>query len=210
GVQQGDLADEEARLRAAVTDRHPATPQILEALVKGYQVGYRWPEALIAVDWLIKQDPGHVPALLLRGTIHERLRHTGAAEEDFRRAVEKAPENAAAHAALAGLLNRRGQTRAAIYHYERARCFRPTDAATLLGLARAFIDAADLDAAQRLLDELLTIDPNSADGLVERGRLAVVRGRAAEAEAFLERAARSAPGHRDAQRLYLVVLKELG
>lgn len=210
GVQQGDFGGEEAGLQAAVIRHHPNTPAIMEALAKGYHVAYRWPEALMTLDWLIKHDPGHLPALLLRGTILDRLRETDAAEDDFRRAVERARESAAAHGVLAGLLNRRGYTREAIYHYELARRSRLADPRALLGLARAFIDAADSATAQRLLDEILSLEPNSPDGLVERGRLAAGRGRAAEAEPFLERAVRAAPWHRDGHRLYLVVLKELG
>lgn len=213
GAQQGDFAAEEKVLQSAVIGKHPATPVILEALAKGYNIAYRWPEAIQVLNALIDRSPGHAPALRLRGMIVGRLRGTRgdeAVEKDLRGGVELAPEWAPAHAALGDLLNRFGQTREAIHHYELAIRIQPADPATLLGLARAFTDSADLAEAERRLDELLAAHPAHADGLVERGRLALRRSRPAEAEPFLARAIHAAAAHRDAHQLYLLVLKELG
>jgi tetratricopeptide (TPR) repeat protein len=210
GAQQGDFADEEGHLLSDIDHDQPDAPEALEALAKGYDAAYRWPDALALLDRLLDRVPDHVPALLVRGTIRDRLRQADGAEADLRRAAELAPENAAARVALAGLLNRLGRTREAIAQYESARRSRPTDPATLLGLARAFADAADLDEAESRLDELLAADPDSADGLVERGRLALRRGRPAEAEPFLARAVQAAPERRDGQELYLAALKDQG
>jgi Tfp pilus assembly protein PilF len=210
GAQQGDLAGEEDGLRSKVEHDRADAPLILEALAKGYSVSYRLPEAAQVLNQLLDLRPGHVPALVLRGSILDRLRQTDAAERDLRRAVDLAPESAAAHAALAGLLNRRGYPREAIRHYDDTQRLGVTDSATLLGLARAYTDAADLDKAQQRLDELVASDPDNADGLVERARLALRRASPTEAEPFLARAALAAPWHRTGQRLYLGVLKEMG
>jgi Tfp pilus assembly protein PilF len=210
GAQQGDFGDEEDRLRSAVGRRHPEEAAMLEALAKGYAASYRWPDAVAALERLLDRDPDHVPALLLRGSIAERFRRADAAEEDLRRAVAKAPGRADAQAALAGLLSRRGHTREAIYHYELAQRLRPADPAARLGLARALADDADLAGAGRQLDDLLAADPDRPDGLVERGRLALRRRQAAEAEPFLARAARATPWHREAHQLHLAALKDLG
>ena len=149
GVQQGDFGGDEARLRADVDRRDPSSPEILEALGKGYEVAYRFPEALKALDALIALEPGHVPARLVLGRIEARVRQLDAAEDDLRKAVERAPDNPDAHLALADLLNRRGHTREAIYHFELGRRSRPDDPAARLGLARALADAADLPGAER-------------------------------------------------------------
>ncbi len=217
GAQQGDFAGEEDNLWSAVDRNHPEASTILLALAKGYHVSYGRRGAIAALNRLLDRNPGHVLALLLRGTVLDSLRQLNAAAEDFRRAVDLAPQSAKAHAALASLLNRRGHVREAIYHYERAlECSletepeRVAEAETLLGLARALTDAAELAEAERRLDELLKADPDNADGLVERGRLAVRQKRFAEAESYLARAVHVAPWHRDGQPLYLLVLKELG
>jgi tetratricopeptide (TPR) repeat protein len=210
GAQQGDFADEEKRLRSAGGRNQAAAVVILEALAKGYAVCHRRQDAIEALTALLRHSPGHVPALLLRGSIQDNQRQTDPAEKDFREAVARASQSAAARAALAGLLSRRGNTREAISQYELALQLRPGDPAGLLGLARALTDDAQLDEAGRRLDELLAADPACADGLLERGRLALRRGKPAEAEPFLERATRAAPWHREAHQLYLVALKDLG
>jgi tetratricopeptide (TPR) repeat protein len=210
GAQQGDFAGEEERLQTALVNNHPDSEAIMEAAAKGCAANFRWPEAITILDGLLARNPGHVPALVLRGTVQDRMQPSEKSEEDFRRAVSLAPGSAAAHAALAGLLNRRGFTREAVAHYEFALRTRPADPAILLGLARAHADAAQLDEAQNRLDELLAADPDSTDGLVERGRLALRRGRAAEAEPFLARAVGVAPWHRAGRQLRLLALKDLG
>jgi Tfp pilus assembly protein PilF len=210
GAQQGDFAGEEDRLRSAVDRNHPDAVLILEALAKGYDAAYRWPEAVGALGKLLELDPDHVPARLLRGTIADRIRRPETAEEDFRRAVDLAPDSAAAHIALAGLLARRGHTREAIAHYELALKSRPADPAVRIGLARTLVDNADPAGAERQLDEVLAADPDHADALVERGRLALRQKRPAEAEPFLARAVRAAPWHREGLRLHVAALKELG
>jgi tetratricopeptide (TPR) repeat protein len=210
GVQQGNFAEDEGGLRSAVSHNHPESPAIGEALAKGYHAAYRFPEALMVLEWLIERVPDHAPALILRGTILDKLRQTDKALADFRKAVNLAPNSPVAHAALAGALNHLGYSREAIYHYELALRLRPADPEALLGLSRALADAAELTEAEQRLDALLAADPNHANGLVERGRLALRQGKPAQAEPFLARGVGLAPWHRDGQQLYLMALKELG
>src|SRR5262245_9552983 len=210
GVQQGDFGDQEEWLRGAVGRNHPEEAGILEALAKGYDAAFRWERAQEALARLLDRQPDHVIGLVLRAAIADRFRKTETAEQDLRLAVAKSPDNATAHAALAGFLNSHGHTREAIYHYELARCVGPADTAMRLGLARALFDSANLDGASRELDSLLAEEPNNVEALVERGRLAVRRGQFTEADQFLDRATRAAPWHRDAHRWQHVALKELG
>src|SRR5262245_26943414 len=180
GVQQGDLRGDEDRLRTEVDRNHPYSPEILEALAKGFDASYRWPEAGLVLSRLLERYPGHVPALVLRGKVLARIRQFDPAYEDLRKAVDQAPGNAAAQAAFAGLLNKRGQTRESILHFEIAQRVRPGDPAIQLGLARALVDAADLSAAKKALDELLAAAPDHPDGLVERARIALRQNRPGE------------------------------
>ncbi len=210
GVQQGDFAGQEERLRADAGRSTPDAAATLEALAKGYDVAYRWPEALAVLDRLLTLSPDHPVALTLRGTIRDRLRRPDDAETDLRRAVELVPDARDARLALAGLLARGGHTREAVRNYELVLATRPGDPAALLGLARADFDAADPDGVRRRLDELLAVSPDHADALVERGRLELRQARPADAEPFLRRAVAAAPWHRDGHRLLLAALKELG
>lgn len=210
GAQQGDFAGNEKRLQSDVDSNHPGAPLILEAIAKGYDASFRWPEALAALDQLFARVRDHVPGLLLRARIQSRMRRLDKAEVDLRRAVDRAPESAQAHAALANVHQSLGHTREALYHFGAAQRYGSGDATTLLGIARALIDAAELDQAQDRLDDLLAADPNHVEALVERGRLALRRGKPAEAEPFLARASREAPWHREGHQLHLAALKELG
>ena len=210
GVQQGDFSDHEAGLRSAISRAHPEMATMAEALAKGYQVAFRWPESLQVLDGLLQRERDHVPALILHSTILGRVRQWDKALESARRAVEQAPQSGSAHRTLARALNELGHTRQAIYHYELALYYRPKDAAALLGLARALVDDGALDDAQRALDELLSLDAKNVAGLVECGRLALRRGKPAEAETFLHRAIAEAPWHREAHECLLTSFREQG
>lgn len=208
GVQQGDFAEVESRLRAAV-EQKTADVNTLEALAKGYDAMYRWPEATLVLDQLIQRSPDHVPALVLRGTIHQRLRQTEAAEQDFREAVKRAPKSAAAHAGLGQLLCALGRTTDAIHHFETALRIDADNASALLGLARALLDAADFDKARQRLDQLLAKEPEHVDALLERGRLSLRQNRAAEAEEFLLKAAKHGPARRDVHQALLAAQRSV-
>ena len=210
GVQQGDFADQEQRLRSEAGRDTPDATAILEALARGYSSNYRWPEAQDTLERLLKRSPDHALALLVRGALHDQLRNPTEAEADFRRAVELTPASPTARLALAEHLNRRGHTREAVQQYEWVLRSRPADPAALLGLARAHADAADLEAARHRLDELLAAVPANVDALVERGRIELRVNRPDAAELFLARAVQAAPWHREANRLHLAALTDLG
>lgn len=209
GVQQGDFDANEDSLRSAVGRNHPEEKAILEALARGYAAAFRWSDASSALGRLLSRDTNHVPALLLRAAIADRNRDAKSAEEDLRKAVALAPDNAIAQAALADFLTQHGFTREAIYHYELALHERPGYAPTRLGLARALADAGDQDGAIEQLDQILGADANQPDALLERGRLALRLGKYADADSFLERATRVAPRIKESYRLRLLALQEL-
>ena len=206
GVQQGDFGEDEDRLRVAVGRNHPEEPAILEALAKGYIAAQRWQEAIQAVERLLARDPDHIPGLILRAAAAERFRAADAAEKDLRRAIEKDPENAAAQSALAELLNRRGHTRDAIYHFELALRSRPGHSATRLGLVRALLDNAELLESERQLDELLKTEPDSTAALSNAPCRASTRA-SLEAERFVTCAIQVASWNRDANQFHLLILK---
>lgn len=210
GVQQGDLANHERQLQLAVEQGQADSVLILEALARGYGKLMRWSSMASCLDMLVEREPRHALALVLRGETWARLNQPEKAIEDCERAVSLAPKDAVAQRALADLLCRLGETRRALYHFEIAHRLKPGDPAILLGLARCHFDFAELDRAQELLDQILASDPEHVEGLVERGRLALRRGQAAQAEQFLAQAARTAPWHRAGQRCLRLCLVDLG
>ena len=210
GAQQGDFASSEDRLKAAVRNDSPDSNEILEALAKGYIAAYRLPEAVKMIDYLLQQDKTRVPAVLLRGKILDRVRQLERAEAEFRRAVEMDPKNPDARGALAAIQIRRGFTDEAIENYQSALQEKPGDPTLLLGLARTYLDMADLVEVERTLDQILSTHPDDVEALVEKGRLMLRKKQPAEAEPLLSKAAKLAPWHREAQTLRVLALKELG
>jgi tetratricopeptide (TPR) repeat protein len=210
GVQQGECAVQEDALKDRVDREDPAAPLILEALAKGYLRTYRWSSMMGCLDQLLQQQPGHVPALILRARGWEGLRRLERAREDYHRALELAPDAAAARLGLADILSRLGHVQEARDHYEFVRQRQPHDPAVLLGLARCRFDCSELAETEQLLDTLLTAQPDNVAGLVDRARLALRRGHMTEAEQNLSRAVALADWHREAHQLLLFCLEASG
>lgn len=210
GVQQGDFGGQENRLRMEVGRDAARALLILEALAQGYDAAYRWPEALATVEELLKREPDHVLGLRVRAAVLVRLRKLDEAEKALRRAVERGPGRPRLQAALAEVLSARGYNREAIYYYGLARADWPNDPGVLLGLARAWADAAELAQAEETLEELLQAHQGHLEGLLERGRLALRQGKTEQAATMLARVVERAPWHREAAAMQVVVLKELG
>ncbi len=209
-AQRGDLRGVEDDLRAMVDDNHPDTPHILEALAGGYLATYQLSFMLDSLDLLRERWPDHVGGCLLRGRCLEDLDRAEEALADYERAVELAPRSGVARLHLAGVLHQLGRPREAVASYEAALMLRPGDPTALVGLALCRHDLNDRDEAARLLDALLAEHPDHVAGLVERNRLRVRAGRAAEAEAGLRRAVALAPTDRAALRTLLLCLQAQG
>jgi tetratricopeptide (TPR) repeat protein len=208
-VQQGDLSAEKEFV-ASIGQRPADIALLREALGKGYLNTTRWQDLFRLAGRVLQNEPDDAPALVFRGQALFNLRQREAALEDYQRAVERAPDATWARLTLAELLAHLGHNDEALDHYERLRQRLPADPAVLLGLARCYYDAADLDQSQRLLDELLSSHSEHVAGLVESGRLALQRRRLPEAESLLTRAVALAPWQRDAHRYLCVCLEEQG
>jgi predicted Zn-dependent protease len=209
-VQQGQLRNYEADLHSAVKQGNPDAPDILEALAKGYMNAHSPDQTIDALDFLLEQEPDHVPALVLRGRFWENQRRDDEAERDYRRAVELAPDWPAARLYLADCLARLGEVRQAVAHYEYLRARPPVAPGVVLGLARCRHDLHELDEAERLLQGLLAERPDGAAAVAEWGRVLVRRGRAAEAEPRLRDAAARAPHDHDVRLVLTLCLEVQG
>jgi tetratricopeptide (TPR) repeat protein len=92
------------------------------------------------------------------------------------------------HAAL-----RAGDRMTAAEAFDRTRALRPDYVPALVWLGDASLDLDRLDAAQRAFDSALTHAPESAAALFGAGRVALARGRYADAVSYLEHAKRADP-----------------
>ena len=198
GLQQGDLAGQVRYLQSLVDAEHPAAPLILEALAKGFLNVSRGPDMLVCLNRLLKSQPINAPAPILRGKGWEGLHQTERAVDDYQRAVTLNPESREGRLRLAEALDHAGRVREATAHFECLYEIEPSNPAVLLGLAHCRFESHELGHAEVLLDTLLISQPDHVAALVERGRLALCRGQAAEAAEKLSRAVALAPWHREA------------
>src|SRR5439155_10118917 len=94
---------------------------------------------------------------------------------------------------VADALYQQGHIDKATLHYEQLLRQAPHDVGAVLGLARCRHDSAQLNDACKLLDALLTEEPDQCAALLERGRLALRLNDPAAAESWLRRACDVAP-----------------
>jgi tetratricopeptide (TPR) repeat protein len=197
-AQQGELDGVETALRARAANEDDQSVLVLEALAKGYANRFWDSNTLVSLNMLLKRQPQHPHALLMRARVWEDRARKGETEreQDARRDYEKAIElnpTFEGRLGLAGTLYRMGRPWEAMLGYERLRAEQPFHPAVLLGLARCRYNLHEVDEARRLIDELLERQPNSSAAMLERGRLALHAGELAEAEERLRQAEAAAP-----------------
>ncbi len=180
--------DDVAELRAAVARAHAAAAQVLAARGQMVSAHRHWrraatldpgdtevrlhlailcqqqgrlQEALAWSEELVQRQPRNPVFLLHLGVIQAELERLDAAEASFRRALEAAPDHAAAHAAMAQLFLRTGRNLdQARKHAHRAVQLAGTapNYALLAAVCRAQGDAS---GARQAIEQALRLDPHN-------------------------------------------------
>lgn len=102
--------------------------------------------------------------LVEEGRQFRALRQNDRALERFREAVRRAPRDERPHEELGGLYLEQKRVADAIQEYEEARRWSPASPRALLGLAMAYRQKGDLARAQKLLEEIMGKNPDTALG----------------------------------------------
>ncbi len=113
----------------------------------------------------------------------------------LRRALQKDPDNAAAHAALGDLLHKEELPDAARTEYEAALKITPGYEPALYGLAEVLRGTSSYAEANSLMVELVNLHPQNPLYLNQLATLEMMRGRFAEARFLLRRALEIAPDY---------------
>jgi tetratricopeptide (TPR) repeat protein len=184
-------------LTSFVQHDHPDKLLILEALVQGCRRTYQLPRALAYLDTWLGVQPDSVRALLWRGETLLLLGRGRDALADYRKAVEVDPQEDEARLKVAELLLGSQQPEEASTHFTELLNRHPDQGEALFGLARCRAEQGDTAGAVTLLDRLLSLQPEHAGALAERGQLALDAGSPKDAEEWLRRAARVAPFERE-------------
>lgn len=189
-----------------VEQNRPDAPLILEALTRGYLREYRLAEARQSLDRWRQLQPDNPQALCLEGRYrlnYDREHSAAAAEESYRRAVELDGEHEEARLGLAVALLVQQKFAEAVEHLELLRRTQPQDSKILLALAEGRDGLGEIDEAVRLVDDVLSREPNSAPALAQRGWLAMKQLQYTDAENWLRQAVALDPvAHRARFSLY--------
>jgi tetratricopeptide (TPR) repeat protein len=138
-----------------------------------------YPEALERLTAAVEKVPQEPAAWANRGLLHLRHEELREAAADLNAARERAPDTSPEIEALLGLLaQRRGKLDDAVAHLRRAAEQRPQDLAAKFGLAQMVEKAAAPGSEaeyQRLMEDILSFQPNNLLMLLERARAAAGR-----------------------------------
>src|SRR5262249_51766775 len=157
---------------------------------RGYTKILFYDNAEHALNLWLQRRPDDVEALLLRGELNDiptRVRILSALD-DYRRAVELAPEDEEANFRMGQALVSNGQQRQAAPYFEFLLSRRSDYPAAGVGLAVCRRAVGEVDQARELLDGILAAHPDYGPALAERGKLEVQNGEPGRAETWLRQA----------------------
>lgn len=209
-VQAGDIERHVPTLITLADAGHPATEQILEALVVGSAHVYHLDRTGFWLHHLLSRFPKNPVGRLARARMDDTLGKRESAETRCRELLVDFPDHWDARMMLAGLLFRTQRFAEAAHEYDRLRVQRPDELAPLLGLARCRIHLGPPEIARELLDELVQRFPNSGEVQLEAGRFLLNQNRPLEAEPLLRRAVEVAPHSHEAHYQLALCLERLG
>ena len=186
-------------LRERARNDDPLALLILEGLIQHDLDTYQLWQALEDLNEHLRRRPTDLQALLARADVWERFLSFADALNDYRRAVEAHPTSARARLRLADTLLIAGTPDEALEHYAWLAERWPQRPEVRLGLARCRHRQGQLTEAQELLDALLAAAPQHGEANWERGQVALDQDKPADAESWLQRAARALPFDRRIQ-----------
>ncbi len=168
-------------------------PLIWEALAEGYIRMYRVLDALAVVNVWLQADTDNLRALMLRGHVHWQVNAMLKAVPDYRKVVERDPDQDDIRWRLSLCLLETGQYSEALKHLEEMYKRRPDDRDVKVRLARCQYLVGQRAQARSLLAKVLAVDPEHGPALRARGQMNLMDGSLEEAETDLREAVRLMP-----------------
>jgi len=206
----GEAGKAEDEFRAVIA----ADPQFAEAknnLAVLYGRKGRNAEAIDLLHMALEGRPRYAQARVNLGLVLAAEGKYSEAEKELRNALRVSPNSVGANSALAMVAVRLGRTDQAIDIFRKVIQLAPDSALAHLNLGMALQrDGFDLPGALAQLSEAIRLNPASATGYYEKGRVLYDLGRRQEARAELETACRLQPDYPDALYLLAQVERQFG
>lgn len=144
--------------------------------------------ALAELEAAYRKDPKQVAAAIVLSQLYLREGQQAKGLALIQTLVKQQPANASLHNLLGMALVQNGDAQAARASFEKAAQLSPELTQAQLHLVRLDLEARALHAAEQRLTRLLKANPRNTDALAEMARVADLRGKAAEARTWLEKA----------------------
>ncbi len=209
-VERGDVDRCAGFCKYWIEQDYPDAPFIFEAMVHGYLHVYRLLEARRLLQRWRQAQPDNPQTFFVEGEIDDCEGMAAEATACYRQVLQIDPQHEEAHLKLtAALLEQRAFTEA-VPHLEHLRQCQPDNLLVLVRLAacRAFLGKSE--EAVRLLEDVLTRQPNFAPALAERGKIALDCAEYAAAEHWLREAVTRNPSDQLAGYNLVQCLRRLG
>jgi tetratricopeptide (TPR) repeat protein len=167
-------------------NHNPYDVEVLQALAEGYTKTRRWRQAELAFERLLELETDRIDVLFKRGEMYMTAERLAGAESDFREIAKLAPRNYRARMLLCHCLLADARMAEAEPELRWCRAARPDSPNPLIGLATCAVERQDYNAAVKLLEEALDLDPASLQALNELATVKMMQGRYEEAIPILQ------------------------
>jgi tetratricopeptide (TPR) repeat protein len=209
-MERGEL-EGTRKVRDDVLKREdPTIPLVLEAWSKGCLRMYRPLDADGTVKEWLERQPDNPQALDIQGQIRELQQLPEEAIECYRRALAADLELDDVRRHLCAALMQLNHYDEALPQLELLSRRVADDVVVKVHLARARAQMGQTEEAENLLREALSLRPQFAPALAERGKLALLEGRTDEAEQWLRQAIALEPGDTPARYQLSLCLERNG
>jgi tetratricopeptide (TPR) repeat protein len=204
----GNVREVEEFLQRRSEQGPELAPLVWEALAEGYVRVYRILDALACLDHWLQVDPNNLRARELRGPAYQNGKSAHKGAEDLRRVLEQDPTRDETRWRLVLCLLDMGSYDEALPHLEQIARQKPNDPDVQVRLARCHNMLGRGEQARQILDDVLHAHPEHGLALRTRGQFALADRQPAQAERWLERAAKVWPNDYQVHWLLLQALQQ--
>ena len=199
------LAGDSDQARAAIARAQQSVPGFVPATVLSARILASegdFDKALVLLEQALVKTPGDEPAALLKGEVlwHGKNDPSGAVES-FRKVLAANPKAVSAHTSIISVLNQQKKTDESKAQFELLKQAAPNHPDTIFMEAQFAFAKQDYKATRELTDRLLKSMPENARVLELAGAAEFRLKQYVQAEAFLGRALKNAPGQRLSRHL---------
>ena len=157
GEKKWDQAQSEFE-RAAQID--PADPTPLAPYADFLVLRQQAPKAIALLQQFVSANPNNSLGHIILGELQFNLKNAGAAEAEFKRAIEIDPKSVQGYMSMGSVYRGELKTDAAIGQYQKAVELQPKSAPLVTMVGNLYLEKGDLETAGTYYARALEVDPN--------------------------------------------------